>query len=56
MALKYFLAEMNKLLKVLNINGTHFANPHGLSNKANYSTAEDVGKIAFFAMKEPIIR
>lgn len=32
---------------------SNFANPHGLSNTANYSTALDVCKLCAYAMKNP---
>lgn len=33
---------MNKLAKVLKLNRTCFANPHGLTNSLNLSTAQDI--------------
>ena len=38
---------MNKNADYLNMNSTHFSNPHGLCSKENRSTAEDIGKLAF---------
>jgi D-alanyl-D-alanine carboxypeptidase len=36
-----FVYYMNDLAKSLFMLRTHYANPHGLSNKYNVSTAED---------------
>lgn len=33
---------MNKLAKILKLNKTTFANPHGLTNSLNISTAQDI--------------
>lgn len=37
-----FVARMNKTAKRLGLTGTHFSNPNGLSDKANYTTARDL--------------
>lgn len=42
---------MNKLASCLNMKNTHFDNPHGLSNKNNYSTANDIVELCHYAMK-----
>ncbi len=47
---------MNKIAKDLNMNHTHFANPHGLSNKDNTSCANDVCRLATYAMKNELFR
>lgn len=33
------------------MNMSNFANPHGLSNTNNYSSADDVAKLCIYAMK-----
>ena len=38
---------MNYVAKEFNLQNTYFKNPHGLVNKDNVSTAEDIGKLAF---------
>lgn len=43
--LQYFLNQMNATTKELDLTDTSFANPHGLNNKANRSTAYDVCKL-----------
>jgi D-alanyl-D-alanine carboxypeptidase (penicillin-binding protein 5/6) len=35
---------------------TKFANPHGLMNKDNKSTAYDIAKLACYALKNEIIK
>lgn len=42
---------MNKLAECLKMKNTHFDNPHGLSNKNNYSTANDMVELCHYAMK-----
>ena len=48
--------EMNKRAKTYSMKLTNYANPHGLPNKANKSTAEDIAKIAMIAMKNDLFR
>lgn len=42
----YFLDEMNEIAKKNGLRFSNFTNPHGLSDVNNYSTAEEVSKIA----------
>lgn len=51
-----FLKEMNRLSWELGMCSSNFANPHGLSNQANYSTALDLCKLCCHAMKNPLFR
>lgn len=51
-----FLREMNRLSWQLGMGSSNFANPHGLANPANYSTALDLCKLCGHAMKNPIFR
>jgi len=53
---RYFVREMNKTAKELGMTNTHYANPHGLCNKYNRSTAGDIGILCCEAMKNPIFR
>ena len=41
-----FVAMMNAKAAELGLMGTHFANPHGLHDKENYSTAYDMAKLS----------
>ena len=41
-----FVHKMNNYAKKLNLENTNFANPHGLPNKANLSTAYDIFKLS----------
>ena len=51
-----FVVLMNEKAKALGLKGTHFANPHGLHNEENYTTAADMAKIAREAMKNETFR
>ena len=51
-----FVVLMNEKAKTLGLKGTHFANPHGLHNEENYTTASDMAKIALEAMKNETFR
>jgi len=52
---KEFIKEMNKTASKNALRNTVFANPHGLSEKGNKSTAADLGKLAFLAIQSPLI-
>ncbi|MDR2008610.1 MAG: D-alanyl-D-alanine carboxypeptidase [Alphaproteobacteria bacterium] len=43
---KGFVDMMNAKAQELGLSGTHFANPHGLTDKNNYSTAYDLAKLS----------
>ena len=43
---KKFVIKMNNYAKKLNLENTNFANPHGLPNRANLSTAYDIFKLS----------
>ena len=43
---KKFVIKMNDFAKKLNLKNTNFANPHGLPNKSNLSTAHDIFKLS----------
>lgn len=51
-----YLKEMNKVARKIDMNNSNFANPHGLSNTNNHSTAEDLAKLCTFSMRNPIFR
>ena len=46
-----FAGAMNKRARELGLNSTHFANPHGLDDEENYSTALDLARLACAAME-----
>lgn len=48
-----FVDKMNEKAKELGCTNTHFMNPHGLYDKEHYTTAEDLAKIARYAMDTP---
>lgn len=49
-----FIALMNKKVKDLGLNNTHFSNPTGLDNGAQYSTTRDLVVVAKYSMENPI--
>ncbi|HET6350865.1 MAG TPA: D-alanyl-D-alanine carboxypeptidase family protein [Coriobacteriia bacterium] len=51
-----FVAMMNKRAKELGLTHTHFANAHGLDAPGHYTTANDLGTLARFAMTKPEFR
>lgn len=52
----YFVKEMNELARKIGMTQTTFANPHGLANKYNKSTAFDLAKLCIESMKNPKFR
>jgi len=48
-----FITMMNEKAKELGMSGTHFANPHGLHDENHYTTAQDLGKLAYHAIHLP---
>lgn len=51
---KKFIAMMNEKAKQLGMRDTHFSNPCGFDAKDNYSTPNDLLKLAEYAIKIPI--
>jgi D-alanyl-D-alanine carboxypeptidase len=54
-----FVAQMNALARRLGMNRTLFLNAHGLDGlekRLPYSTAEDIGRLAKYAMSKPAFR
>ena len=48
-----FIQMMNDKATELGMSGTHFVNPHGLHDDDHYTTASDLGKLAFYAAGLP---
>ncbi len=46
---------MNRWAKSFNMNNTNYANPHGLSNKFNFSSAYDIAKLEFNVLSNDIV-
>lgn len=46
-----FVAAMNQRAAELDLQHTHFANPHGLDSDGNFSTARDMARLAAAALK-----
>lgn len=50
---RHFINEMNRVAQELKLYNTSFANPHGLMNRFNKSTASDIAKLSCTAIKNP---
>ncbi|MBQ7699086.1 MAG: D-alanyl-D-alanine carboxypeptidase [Clostridia bacterium] len=51
-----FVGMMNDKAAALGLHGTHFTNPHGLSDKDHYSTALDIANLLCYCMKNPTFK
>ncbi|MGE4272872.1 MAG: D-alanyl-D-alanine carboxypeptidase family protein [Desulfitobacterium sp.] len=51
-----FVGLMNQKAAELNLKGTHFKNPSGLTEEGHYTTAHDLARIAQAAYANPIFR
>lgn len=51
-----FIGLMNKKVKDLGLTNTHFTNPVGLDDGAQYSTTRDLVVVSKYAMKNPIFK
>lgn len=51
-----FAEKMNLRARELGATDSNFANPHGLHNKAHYTTPHDLALIARAAMEQPLFR
>jgi D-alanyl-D-alanine carboxypeptidase (penicillin-binding protein 5/6) len=49
-----FVAAMNRKAKELNLKNTHFANPTGLDDEQNYSSAADLATLSRYAVTLPL--
>jgi len=51
-----FVKMMNKFARRLHMRFTNYANPHGLADKSNQSTAHDLACLANYCMKNELFR
>ena len=51
-----FAQMMNDKAQELGMTGTHFANPHGVDDDNHYVTAQDMSKLALYAMQNAQFR
>jgi D-alanyl-D-alanine carboxypeptidase (penicillin-binding protein 5/6) len=51
-----FIEQMNATARELKMLQTHFVNPHGLTDQAHLSTADDLAKLAIAALEVPRVR
>lgn len=49
-----FIEMMNQKAAELGMTNTHFVNPHGLHDPDHYTTAGDLAKLAYYAIKIPL--
>ncbi|MBR6916426.1 MAG: D-alanyl-D-alanine carboxypeptidase, partial [Clostridia bacterium] len=49
-----FASMMNDRAEKLGLDGTHFTNPHGLSDDGHYTTARDLARLTAYALKNPV--
>jgi len=54
MCISRFVKRMNHENQKLKLNNSTYSNPHGLSDKANKSSAQDVVRLTFAALKYPL--
>lgn len=48
-----FVQKMNKTAREIGMKHTHFANAYGLPDPNHYTTAEDMSKLALYALRHP---
>ena len=48
-----FIKMMNSKAQELSMTGTNYVNPHGLHDENHYTTAQDLGKLAYYAQSVP---
>ena len=48
--------DVNRYMKTLGLQSTHFTNPHGLHHPEHVTTALDLAKLSQEAMKDPLFR
>lgn len=51
-----FVARMNETARSLGLQNTHYANPHGLDQEGNYSSARDLALLTAKALENPDFR
>jgi len=51
-----FVGWMNQWVESHGLRNTHFANPHGLDDEENYTSAWDMAQIALYAESVPFLR
>lgn len=55
-SIKLFVFEMNKNCFEIGLKNTQFANPTGLSNSKNYSTARDMALLTSHCLRNNLLR
>ncbi len=55
-AYDHFIQAMNRKAVEIGMNSTHFDNPHGLPSDSHKTTARDLARLAYEAIKQPLFR
>ncbi len=55
-SLTRFVALMNAQAQALGLDDTHFANPDGLEDPDHYSSADDLARLGWVVMQDPLFR
>ena len=50
------MKQMNKMARKIHMRLTNYANPHGLADKSNHSTALEQAFLANYCMRNEIFR
>ena len=56
LALWQFYIEMNKEALEMRLYNTNFSSAHGMHHEENYSSAHDIAKLSWYAMKNSLFR
>ena len=51
-----FIKVMNKTARKVHMRNTNYANPHGLADKSNHSTAKELAMLSNYAMRNDLFR
>lgn len=51
-----FIKVMNKTARKIHMRNTNYANPHGLADKSNHSTARELAMLSNYGMKNELFR
>jgi D-alanyl-D-alanine carboxypeptidase len=51
-----YVGWMNEWVERLGLRNTHFANPHGLDDEDNYTSAWDIAQIALYTQDVPLLK
>ena len=55
-SLEGFVYLMNAKAEEIGMDNSHFTNPHGLDDKEHYASANDMAKLAAYALRNPVFQ